>query len=295
MEYNKRDWQLFEVSILDKVVAICEKYNIKYYLTDGTLLGAIRHKGFIPWDDDIDIAMPINEYKRFCKIASKELEKVNCFLQTYKTDPECYIMWGMVRANNTTSMPISSYNWNIHWGVHIDIFPIVGIYKNKFLKKLQYFLFGLNKTILECDYIKAGICEDYVPSTKVRFLYKLPRKTRHLIVSMNNIFINKDFSESNIGSQIWVNLKEDFNKDYFKDTVKVEFENKYYCAPAKYDELLTNIYGDYMTPPPEDERMGHETLQGETIRDLGKDYKEYQKELREKFLKEGKYDGYNKT
>ena len=282
MEYNKREWQLFEVSILDKVVAICEKYNIRYFLSSGTLIGAVRHKGFIPWDDDIDIDMPIKDYKKFCKVAPKELEKVGCFFQTYKTDPETYIMWGMVRANNTTSMPISSYNWNIHWGVHIDIFPIIGLYENKFLRNLQNKLFDLNKTLLEKDYIESGSCKDYTPNKKVQFLYKFPRCIRHLIVKVNNKFIDKNFDKSTECAQKWSSLFSGYKREYFDNTIQVEYEGKLYKGPIGYNELLTNMYGDYMTPPPEEERQGHEMLQGETIRDLHTDYRVYQEKLRKK-------------
>lgn len=280
MQSDKRTWQLFELSILEKVVEICEKYDIRYFLSSGTLLGAVRHKGFIPWDDDIDINMPIKDFKKFCKIAPKELEKVNCFFQTYKTDPECSLMWANVRANGTTSMPISSYNWNIHWGAHIDIFPLIGLYDNKLLRKIQFKLFDLNKTLLEKDYLKSGSCKEYTPSFKVRLMYKLPRKIRHLIVSVNNIFIDKNFDTSKNGSVKWCKLVDEYLSDLHKGYSYVEFEGRKFKASTNPDKELTMLYGDYMTPPPEEERQGHELILGDIICDLNKDYKYYQTELR---------------
>lgn len=281
MAYDRREWQLYEASILEKVVNICDEHQIRYFLDSGTLLGAVRHKGFIPWDDDIDIAMPINDFKMFCKIAPKELEKVDLFLQTYKTDPLSKNQWAMVRANGTTSMPISSFEWDIHWGVHIDIFPLVGIYNKPLLKKFQFKLYSINSTLLARDYQKLGI-EDYQPNKKIKMLYRLPRKILHGIVGLNSLFIDKSFDDSDKIFAKWFAPETRYDKEFYSSTVEVSFEGRNYKAPADYVGELTLMYGDYMKLPPVEERIGHEMFQGETIRDLRKDFREYQAELKYK-------------
>ena len=121
-----RELQLVEMSMLLDVVAICEKNKINYYLSSGTLLGAVRHKGFIPWDDDVDIEMPIQDYRKFLSIAQDSLGD-DYFVQTFMTDPNYQFSYTHIRKNNTTYVKAHSINDNIHHGVWIDVFPLVPI------------------------------------------------------------------------------------------------------------------------------------------------------------------------
>lgn len=121
-----REIQLFELQMLKDVVKVCDDNNITYILSSGTLLGAVRHGGFIPWDDDIDIYMPLSDYKKFLKIAQRELGE-KYFVQNYKTDKNYSEMWTQIRANGTTSMPVKAYKFDIHYGMCMDIFPAVGV------------------------------------------------------------------------------------------------------------------------------------------------------------------------
>lgn len=121
-----REVQLFDLQILKDVVRVCDNNNIKYMISSGTLLGAVRHGGFIPWDDDTDIYMPLSDYKKFLKIAQRELGE-KYFVQNYKTDKNYSEMWTQIRANGTTSMPVKAYKFDIHYGMCMDIFPAVGV------------------------------------------------------------------------------------------------------------------------------------------------------------------------
>ena len=132
--YNIKDLQNVELEILLEVDRICKKHGVKYFLVSGTLLGAVRHKGFIPWDDDIDICMPVSDYRKFCKIAQEELGE-NFFFQSYETD--FYDRWfAKIRKNNTTCIEKVYENSRLHQGVWIDIFPLIGVKNNEeWLKK----------------------------------------------------------------------------------------------------------------------------------------------------------------
>lgn len=112
-----------EVEILDIFVWICNKYNLKYYLCYGTLIGVIRHQGFIPWDDDIDVAMPLEDYNKFVKIAQSELGD-KYFLQNDKTDKYFGRCFSKIRKNGTAFYSKGDKNEKKHHGIFIDVFPL---------------------------------------------------------------------------------------------------------------------------------------------------------------------------
>lgn len=126
------------LDILKEIHKICIKHDIKYTLTAGTLLGAVRHKGFIPWDDDCDIAMLRPDYERFLELAERELPK-EFFLQTKKTDPEYLLNFAKVRKHNTLLIETGETGEeNYHHGVFVDIFPF-DYYKYKwFINWMQW-------------------------------------------------------------------------------------------------------------------------------------------------------------
>lgn len=259
--------------ILDVFVKICEKYNLTYYLSSGTLLGAVRHKGFIPWDDDIDVDMPIEDYKKFTKIVQKELGS-QYFFQDYHTDKCLNVTWGRIRENNTTSMPVQESDFNIHYGIDIDIFPLIGIYSTPIGAKLQRVLYDINVTLLQGDYYK--LYKHWKPSIIVRMLYAFPRSVRHLIVDLNNRIVYKKFHGSKQGFSAY-SYSSKRNPYFFKNSDELVFEGTKYRVPYNWDGVLKECYGDYMTLPPLDQRGGHEDTLGKIIFDLEKNFEEYRK------------------
>ena len=144
-----------ELIILKEIKRICQKYEITYYLSSGTLLGAIRHNGFIPWDDDIDIEMPLPDYNRFLKVCETELDK-RFFLQNYKTDPNDHQAFTKVRMNNTTFMPVHHTMHHIHHGFWIDIFPVVKLPRSKLFQSVNKKLIRISNYVQMGDFIKAN-------------------------------------------------------------------------------------------------------------------------------------------
>lgn len=270
-----REIQLCTLEILKEVVRICDKHKLTYYLDYGTMLGAVRHKGFIPWDNDIDIVMPIKDYRKFLKIAPKEISK-DFFIQTYKSDSNYNLLWTQVRANNTTSMPIKFKNWDIHWGMHMDIFPLVGLSEGKIGKKLQSKGLELARALIDKEYLQACEPNEIKNNSKLKLLYILPRALREAVCDLILRVILRDPHKSKNCSGLDRELACCINASAYKHRIAIEFEGMKFAVPKEYDYILTKLYGDYMTPPPENERFfGHEGTHGKIIYDHTKDYSVY--------------------
>lgn len=224
------------LDILIELDQICKKNNLTYWLDAGTLLGAIRHKGFIPWDDDIDVAMPRDDYNKFIKIYKQELSP-HLFLQTKESDPEFSQYFAKIRNINTLFIEDSEKGKDIKYnqGIFIDIFPVN--YIDTKMNHIYPFLRFLGKFFTENRfYIKYSNMD----------IYKYYIKIFNKLHNKKNNFIRK-------GPEITSRLKSIEKKDVFP-LVKVEFENLTFPAPSNYDKYLKEIYGDYMTLLPLEQR-----------------------------------------
>lgn len=247
-----------EVEILDEIVRICNTHNLRYYLIGGTLLGAIRHKGFIPWDDDLDIAMPREDYERFCKVAVLELSS-NYYLHSKDTDDEYWLPFAKVKKKGTIFCDATA-PWVKLNGIWVDIFPLdldrldnAKEIQNKFLKHARYRLMITDKLRNKrgwkwwIKYVLFGF-----PSIKTmnRRIYEITSGCK---------IINSD-AYVNYGSQYGVK-KQTMPIGWYDDSVNVEFEGKLYKAPKEYIKVLTKIYGsNFMQLPPLEKRITHNPI-----------------------------------
>lgn len=272
-----REIQLFELQMLKDVVKVCDDNNITYILSSGNLLGAVRHGGFIPWDDDIDIYMPLPDYKKFLIIGQKKLGD-KYFVQNYKTEKNYSEMWTQIRANGTTSMPVKNYKFDIHYGMCMDIFPMVGVSENPKKKLKQKKALDFNRLLLHDSYAKA-VGEQI--NSKIKLIYLIPKCIRRLICKANehNIMLNP--FKYNQWTIVWYSMEASAiqPRKLLGKYKKIRFEDDYFNTFDDYNLYLTNLYGDYMTPPPENKRGGHSDELGNIIFDLNKDYKDYKKEI----------------
>jgi len=268
-----KDLQKVELEILLEVDRICKKHNIRYFLVSGTLLGAVRHKGFIPWDDDIDICMPMKDYKKFCKVSRTEMKK-EYFLQNSSTDYSDR-WFAKVRKNNTTCIEKGYEKSFIHQGVWIDIFPLVGVHKDKkqLDKATKYATFS--KKLLSKRFAAFGDFKDL--SIEKKFLRFVPLC---IVRAIARFIINITFRHNNKHEYcyyLWGDskIRARFPFDLFDELCDIEFEGYMLSAPKRWDEYLTLVYGDYMTPPPPEKRNGgSHTI---SILDLNNDYRIYTK------------------
>ena len=250
-----------ELEILDEIVRICECNNIQYFLIGGTLLGAIRHKGFIPWDDDLDIAMPRADYDRFLEICKSELNE-KYIVDHYETNKEYWLPFAKIRKKGTIyEQAILSNNPKALKGIWVDIFPLDNAkYQDSIMQKLQAAIVKLLRRNI-------GVQHKYyrVNSWKGKIIFSLMRmfsirtsfNLQHKVMTWWN---DKDTDYFvNLGSQ-YGHKKQTIRKDKYFPATKVEFEGGLYYAPNDWDYILTRIYGDYMKLPPEDKRVSHNPI-----------------------------------
>ncbi len=254
-----RQVQLTQLEILTEVDKICRKHNIKYFLISGTLLGAVRHKGFIPWDDDVDIGMHRKDYDLFLEIAGRTLAK-KYFCQSVYSEPDYYLPYAKVRKNGTKYVEASIKHLNINKGVYIDVFPIDNVPDNALLRFIHRMeLQILFRMVLE----KSGIIisEDQrlsrrVAYTMLRIFFK-PFKKRNLLLYMDQRMKaysgQKTTCLTNIGSSYGY-TREQRQSYIFESLSETEFEGRLFYVPVQAHEYLTGLFGDYMTPPPVDQR-----------------------------------------
>lgn len=249
--------QQIELELLAEVDRICEKYSIKYTLGYGTLLGAVRHQGFIPWDDDIDICMLRGDFEKFKLLCEKELSK-KYFYQCHETDSEYFYLFDKIRVNDTVFKETFIGKHNIHHGLFIDIFPIDNVPENIHLFKKQYYLFKFYKIGLMVKYVdlNARKGKKFIQALLLRLLY-LPFSLEYLYKHAKCI----ETKYSNTDCKYIYNyvsthgMSDVFPKWFYTDLYKVNFEGYMFNIPKAYDLVLRVWYGKYMKLPPKEKQV----------------------------------------
>jgi lipopolysaccharide cholinephosphotransferase len=257
------------------VKKICEKYSIRYFIVAGTLLGAVRHGGFIPWDDDLDIGMLREDYEKFIEVSKNELSNDN-FLQNWNTEPKFALPITKIRRIGTKFVEQNSAKVQINKGVYIDIFPFDQVPRKIMERRSQNIMTYVIKRIL---LIRQGYKLWDDKDCLKKLLYKI-LKIASKMISVNRAkqilykvmtkynYINSDYIVTHGGSYgYW---KETINKKWIENLTSIEFEGHLFPCPNDYHNYLINMYGDYMKLPPESDRYNrHEIIKlelGEKIK-----------------------------
>lgn len=260
--------QSIELKMLLEFDSLCKKYNISYTLAGGTMIGAVRHKGFIPWDDDVDVYVLRDDFNRIRKIFPKELAGTKIFYQSHQTDKNYYYQFDKLRMNGTIFKETFLENHKINHGVFIDIFPIDYVPNNPILRMIQYIEYRSIRLILMCKYIninaRKGI-KKYL-ATIIRLIFwwtnldKLYAKGEKIAQKYLDI---KDKCQyvRNLNSVGSDGTKETYLIEDLKKTQKIEFESYLLSISTNYDQMLRKIYNDYMKLPPKDERKTRHNLE----------------------------------
>lgn len=264
-----------ELDILRQFIEVCEKLDLKWFMLYGSCLGTVRHHGFIPWDDDIDVGLMRDDYEVFLEKAPSLLSE-NYFLQTAKTDPDYSMNYAKIRRSDTTFIEKTVKNFNMNHGIYIDIFPINEYRPSKiFDMKVRFYNICIDKAYYlenRGSFPKRaikGIISSFIKD------YRVARDKKEKLFRKSE---QKGAGTVSTLCGFW-GKGENMPRDIFDTVEKMSFEGIEVNVPGKWDEYLTLLYGDYMTPPPEKERTTHHYTE---IIDPEKSYKEYIKETEER-------------
>jgi len=267
MEYGSelKTLQKIEMEIMENIIRVCKENEIEYFIVAGTALGAVRHRGFIPWDDDIDIGMLRSDYEKFLSIAQEALGN-GFFLQTIDTDQNSPFYFAKVRKNGTRFIEYYCRDIDMNHGIFVDIFPYDNLPDNHFLRFEQ----KLSSRILYKTFVSrvlrdtsvrhkgfSGIWKSFVrrmlhymtkPVPKEFFLKALDKKMKMYNkrkTELRTCLLDKRSVKKAVDDSIMYPLKE------------MCFEGISVSALNRTDILLEKTYGDYMRLPPEEDRVGH--------------------------------------
>ncbi|MDE6342751.1 MAG: LicD family protein [Muribaculaceae bacterium] len=274
---RKRLWMML-MEMVEKLLEVCKKHDIKIWADAGTLLGVIRHKGFIPWDDDIDLIMMREDYERLLKVAPQEF-KHPYFFQAVETDPYYYRGHAQLRRSDTTAI-LPCFIWeDFNQGVFIDIFIMDDLPSTEDQRKVAF---------ADMEKIR-----DTLNFAHVSFLSRRPLKVLHadreirkagglvnqyhrMLEVLWNHPDKHDKEMACVGFNTWQYPRIKMNKDYYSGTVYMPFEDIQLPVPTGYHDVLSRLYGDYMTP------KEVPSMHGSIILDLERPYTEVLPELRKK-------------
>ncbi len=265
-----KDIQNAALGILIEFVRICDEYKLNYYISGGTYLGAVRHHGFIPWDDDVDVAMPRSDYKRFIEIAPKVMDK-KYKLKHYSLQDGIIHYFAKIEdgryqlIDNTASIPRKVNLW-------IDIFPLDGLPEGPVKRKLHQDhllvlrgLFKLSlfeKIVMQSNHDRPWYENSVIAvAKKVNFSKILSpyKRMRALDKALSKYdFYKSTYIMNFMGSYKFKSVMD--REKIYADGAMYDFEGYQFHAPKDYDAYLTQIYGDYMKLPPEDKRNWHQTV-----------------------------------
>lgn len=241
-----------QIGILDDVHRFCEAHGLTYFLSSGTLIGAVRHKGYIPWDDDIDIYMPRNDYEQFLQAYCDETGHYRVI--NPQTEPHYYYTFAKVVDQHTLMVEKETEGYQI--GVYMDIFPVDYVSDDPKERELVFKKKKLLYKIRRCKISKSNPLQSRLAYWVYKHWPLSVRQIEHRIRSLI-ILTHPTKTVCNM-TEAGPKLKGCFPAEDIASSVDIEFEGKMYKTMVGYHDYLERTYGDYMTLPPPEERVTHQ-------------------------------------
>ena len=260
-----RKIQLLQLDMVKKVHAVCQANGLRYTMLSGTLLGAVRHRGFIPWDDDLDIGLLRPDYEKLLALLEKHPIE-GCFLQTFQTEPHYIQPYAKLRLNHTRYVESYWKDIDMHQGVFIDIFPLDRVkapgsrgteLRRLMAKEITFSIWRKEG----CAMPRKGLKRlEAIPSTLIALL---PKRT---LVGLQNALVVREnrnwdcvslmFTSNYTTAKVWFRLAD------FDALTLLDYEDTRLYGPSNYDEVLTRLFKNYMALPPVDKRVsGHDIIE----------------------------------
>ena len=287
-EELRREVQMMELDILKEFQRICADHDLRYFAIGGTCLGAVRHKGFIPWDDDIDVAMPFEDYSRFQKIAGRELQEPYEIINPVEHRACTFPFIKMYRSDTAFIEKARENRPESYFGIFIDIMPIFGLPVDKKERDRVYRESSLY--IRQNRFNRLSFAETKSVPQKLMWMTCVRGRASgdpcYYLKKLNALGQRCDFDAAQEILFAWRSIyynkkktyKRKFDKYVFRDYCELPFEDTVIRVPVEYDSYLTRDFGDYMKLPPEEKRV---TVHPAAIIDLHKSCRAYAEEYRQ--------------
>ena len=269
----RQDARRVQLNILIKLDEICEKNGLRYYLAFGTCIGALRHKGFIPWDDDIDVLMPYSDAKRLIDLQNEFGEKY--FVQSKETDPDYRSIAMRIRDEDTTCIESDENGLKTHKGIYVDVYPFYECSNNKIVRTMDILRSNLMKVLVNnrppvnhgglLAKVSSFILKIYSGKRRIRKIERIERRLSS---------VKGDEILDYYGYDITLFTAISYPKEWFGEPKKIEFEGRFFNGASEPEKYMKKRYGDYMKLPPIEDQIVHHTY---IKLDPYKSYKEYER------------------